>query len=93
MSDDPTRNLLTSFEERVLAEFAQLNSRLSALEEKVDARLHDTRPLWENVQQRLTGIEAGLNNVNRQLRAMIADIFQLRVRVENLEDEQAARER
>lgn len=92
MSDDPTRNLPTSFEERVLAEFAQLNKRLSALEDKVDARLRETRPIWEGVQQRLTGVERELTTLNRQFRTLIRDSIDVRSRVEKLEDEAAARE-
>ena len=109
MSEDLTQNLPTSFQERVLAEFAALNTRLTSfedrmtsledrvlsidtrltsLEEKVDARLQETRPIWESVQQRLTGVEAELNNLNRQIKALLADIFQMRIRVEKLEDAQ-----
>jgi hypothetical protein len=76
MSEDPTQNLPPfSFEERVLTELAairqelsqqsvrlvSLDERLTSLEEKVDARLRETRPIWEGVQQRLTEIEAALS--------------------------------
>jgi len=128
MSQDLTQNLPTSFQERVLAEFAALNNRLTSiedrltslesrmtsfegrmtslegrmtsledrvlsvdtrltsLEDKVDTRLLETRPIWEGVLQRLTGVESELNNLNRQFRSLIADLFQMRVRIEKLED-------
>ena len=99
MSEDLTRRMPGSFEERVLAELAairqenaQLGAGLITLEEKVDARLRETRPIWEGVQQRLTEIEKGLDKLNRQFRSFVADAFDLRTRVEKLEDEQAARE-
>ena len=103
MSEDLTRKLpLTSFEERVLNELAairgeltqqntrlaSLDQRLTSLEEKVDARLRETRPIWEGVQQRLTEIEAALKLFNRQMKTLIADSFNLRARVEELEDNQ-----
>lgn len=130
MSQDLTQNLPSSFEERVLAEFAALNtrmtsfegrmtslesrmtslesrmssfedrmsslegrvlsidSRLTSLEDKVDARLRETRPIWESVQQRLTEIEAGLSTLNRHFKTMIREEFDLRSRVEKLEDNQ-----
>jgi chromosome condensin MukBEF ATPase and DNA-binding subunit MukB len=76
VSEDLTQNLPTPFEERVLAEFAALNvrftaleDRITSLEDKVDARLRETRPIWEGVQARLTGIESELNNLNRQIRS------------------------
>ena len=67
-----------------------LENRLDSLEDKVDARLRETRPIWEGVQQRLTGIEAALKEFNRQLKTLIMDSFNLRVRVEKLEDDQPA---
>jgi predicted nuclease with TOPRIM domain len=113
MSEDLTRKMPGSFEERVIAEFAamrqefaeqremirQLHSRansiderLISLEDKVDARLRETRPIWEGVQQRLTEIGKGLDKLNRQFKLYVQDAFELRARVEKLEDEQSARE-
>jgi predicted nuclease with TOPRIM domain len=130
MSEDLTQNLPDAFQERVLAEFAALNIRLTSfegrmtsledrissvetrltsvenrlisvedrvlsvdtrlisLEEKVDSRLRETRPIWEGVLGRLANIESELSNLNRQFRSLLADIFQVRVRVEKLEDAQ-----
>jgi predicted nuclease with TOPRIM domain len=116
MSEDLTKNLPSSFEERVLAEFAALNvrlttfenrmtslesgmasledrvlsvdTRLTSLEDKVDARLRETRPIWEGVQQRLTEIEKSLIIINRHFKAMVNESFDLRSRVEKLEDNQ-----
>ena len=65
-----------------------LDSRLTSLEDKVDARLRETRPIWEGVQQRLTEIEAQLKEFNRQMKTLITDSFKLRARVEELEDNQ-----
>jgi predicted nuclease with TOPRIM domain len=77
---------MTSLEDRVLS----IDSRLTSLENKVDARLRETQPIWEGVQTRLTSIESEFNNLNRQIRTLLADIFQMRVRVEKLEDNQQA---
>jgi predicted nuclease with TOPRIM domain len=74
-----------------------VEGRMTSLEEKVDARLRETRPIWEGVLARLTaiesemprlgGIEKELARMNRQFRSFVADIFQLRARVEQLEEE------
>lgn len=64
-----------------------LETRLIALEEKVDARLHDTRPIWEGVHARLKGIEHTLGAMNYHMKALVNDSFTLRARVEKLEDE------
>ncbi len=77
MSEDITRRNMpeaSSFEERVLAQLSSManqltdmNTRLTALEEKVDARLRETRPIWEGVLDRLTAIEERLANVEVRL--------------------------
>ena len=70
MSEEPTDRLEggTPFETRVLRELANIDQRLSglegrmdrlegrlaSLEEKVEARLYDTRPMWESI---LAGIQ------------------------------------
>lgn len=118
MSEDLTQNLPNTFQERVLAEFAALNARLTSiedrmtsvenrlisvedralsidtrlisLEDKVDTRLRETRPIWEGVQVRLTEIEKGLSTLNYQFKTMIREAFDLRSRVEKLEDDQHA---
>ena len=109
MSEDITHGLpQRSFEERVLSELSgirqelgtrltSVEERLTSLEDKVDARLRETRPIWEGVLARLTaieaelprlgGIESELARMNRQFRSFVADIFQLRVRVEKLEED------
>ncbi|MDT4898150.1 MAG: hypothetical protein QOH25_3227 [Acidobacteriota bacterium] len=101
MSEDPTKDLPNTrpFEERILAElsamrtdfsnrFDLLETRLTSLEDKVDARLRETRPVWEGVQTQLKGIEKQLDDLNRQFKTLIQDSFNLRVRVEKLEDNQ-----
>ena len=64
-----------------------LDGRLTTLEEKVDMRLRETRPIWEGVLARLTAVESELARMNRQFRSYVADIFQLRVRIEKLEED------
>jgi chromosome segregation ATPase len=63
-----------------------VEEHLTLLDDKVDARLRETRPIWEGVQARLTEIESTLTDINRQFKTLIMDSFKLRVRVESLED-------
>lgn len=87
MSDDPTRKMPgASFEERVLAELAAIRSdiaaldqRLITLEDKVDARLRETRPIWEAMQ-------AILEDIQSQLREVVRDLYSMRGRINRLED-------
>jgi len=122
MNEDTTRELnRSSFEERVLAEFAavraeqsamraeqtamreeqsamraeltlmreiygHLNARLVALEEKVDRRLQETRPIWEGVLMRLTGIEAAFEELNYQFKILNGDMLKMRAHIDRLDD-------
>ncbi len=60
MSEEPTRNFLQDGFDRILA-------RLDALEDKVERRLQDTRPIWEQVLVRLGGVESRLDNFGERL--------------------------
>jgi hypothetical protein len=79
MSEETTKKFdgEESFESRVLGELAAISSRLSALEEKVEARLHDTRPIWESVLSRLTMIESKMD-------VFAQDMLEVRAHVELL---------
>jgi chromosome segregation ATPase len=74
---------VASLEERMTS----LEGRMASLEEIVDARLRETRPIWEGVLQRLTDLEASLGKLNRQFKLYVQDAFELRSRVEKLEDD------
>ena len=64
-----------------------LDGRMTALEEVADARLHNTRPMWEVVQQRLTGIEKELNSLNRHFKSLATEFLLARNQVEHLEND------
>ncbi len=92
VNEETTRNLnAQSFEERIFheltamrAEMTTMNGRLAALEGKVDARLRETRPIWEAVQARLDKIEPTLKEMASHLKLLAKDSFQLRARIEEL---------
>jgi chromosome segregation ATPase len=89
MSAEDTQNMADgrSFEERVFARFDALDERLTKVEERVDARLHETRPIWEAVLSRLDGIESEMKAINRRVRVLHDDILRAR------EDQEDLRER
>lgn len=86
MSDDPTKRLSNADEklDQILSivqgqqtQLDAVNTRLDHIEErqkelevKVDARLHETRPIWEMVLSRLTTIEARLTTIEERQQQM-----------------------
>ena len=72
MSEEQTERFEggTPFEIRVLRELGGVNHRLSTLEERVDARLQETRPIWEAVLLRLDKIETRLASIEVRVENM-----------------------
>ena len=74
MSEEQSKdqNGARSFEERVFARFDALDTRLTALEDKVDSRLRETKPIWEQALKEIAGtreeMRAGLRTIERQIK-------------------------
>lgn len=66
LPDDGVRLILARFDS-VDARFDSMDVRLTALEDKVDRRLQETRPIWEQVLVRLTAIEERLTKIEERL--------------------------
>jgi|ERR1051325_4661674 DNA repair ATPase RecN len=80
MSEDRTQQLPDDGVRLILARLDSIDARLTALEDKVDRRLQETRPIWEQVLVRLTNIEGELIQVKERL-------TKVESRLENVEDE------
>lgn len=48
----------------------QMNQRLNQLEEKVETRLYDTRPLWERVIGEIEKLRAGQEELNKKYESL-----------------------
>ena len=88
MSENTTQETTDarSFEERVFARFDALDARLTTLEERVDARLHETCPIWEAVLSRLDNIEGEIKVINRRMPVLHEDILRVREEQEDLRE-------
>ena len=74
MSEEHTQPLPQDGVRLILARLDSIDSRLdnvegrlSALEDKVERRLHDTRPIWEQVLVRLDAVEGQLVNFDGRM--------------------------
>jgi tetrahydromethanopterin S-methyltransferase subunit G len=83
MSEETTKNFNgeESFQIRVLRELTAINGRLVSLEEKVDSRLRETRPIWEAVLTRLDIIESKVEGLALNLLDVRGEVERLKRRI------------
>lgn len=67
MSEEITQQLPNDGIRLILARFDSIDTRLTTLEDKVDRRLQETRPIWEQVLVRLDRLEVRLDKVETRL--------------------------
>lgn len=67
MSEETTQSLPQDGVRLILTRLDSIDSRLTALEDKVDRRLQDTRPIWEQVLVRLDAVEGQFVNFEGRL--------------------------
>lgn len=86
MSEDTTQNMpdARSFEERVFARFDALDERLTTLEEKVERRLQETRPIWEAMQNKLERLDEKVDRLNEKFDLVLSDLYDMRAGVKSL---------
>jgi chromosome segregation ATPase len=80
-----------SFEERVFARFdaldrqmTSLNERSTSLEEKVERRLQETRPVWEAMQNNLEQLDEKIDRFNEKFDLVLSDLYDMRAGVKSL---------
>jgi len=100
MSEEITQQPPNDDLKLILARLDSIDKRLATLEERVDRRLQETRPIWEQVlkrmegvesrmggvESRLGGVESELHDLNRKFRVFNADILKLQDKYDDLEE-------
>src|SRR5882672_4478123 len=64
-----------------------LESRFTALDEKVDRRLMETRPIWQQALARLDSIDTRLDSIDTRLDSIEARLDSLESRVGSVESQ------
>jgi hypothetical protein len=63
MSEDLTKKLPISDREAILTAIKNMDDRLQRLEQRVEERLHDTRPIWHKVVDDIFQLQAGVERL------------------------------
>jgi hypothetical protein len=79
---------LQQFELQVAA-IPKIEEQVAALDDKLDRRLHDTRPIWEGVLLEMGDLRATMGkeieNIKRRIGLLIQDNFEMRAAYRDLE--------
>ena len=84
LPDDGVRLILARFDsintrfDSMDARLDSMDARLTALEDKVDRRLQETRPIWEQVLVRLTSVEGELTKLVTRVKKVEDEVFMFR---------------
>ena len=90
---EDTNRLVGQFDERIKnleANQSALATQFESLEAKVDQRLKETRPIWENVLSRLDAIESRLDAVESRLDTLDARTSRIEKDLTELRSETAS---
>ena len=84
MSEDPTQKLPASQDttlaqilnavQSLSATVQNLDARLARLEQKVEERLHDTRPIWEKVVADIAQLQVGQETIKEDIKAIKTEL-------------------
>ena len=85
MSENLTQQLPEDLLRLILSRLDSLDARMTALEERVDRRLQETRPIWEAVLARLDKIEERMTALEGRMTSLETRMGGLEKRMDNLE--------
>jgi predicted nuclease with TOPRIM domain len=70
---------------QILTTVQNLSTRMESLEQKVEERLHDTRPIWEKVQADIAGLQEGQQSLLEGQDALRSDVRAIRTELHNMD--------
>ncbi len=89
MSEETTKHLPDGDLKLILTRLDSIDARLTTLEDKVDRRLQETRPIWEQILTMLGNLESDMRNgfrkLERQVGLLAEDVLVVRADQRDLE--------
>lgn len=86
MSEDLTKRLSDqpNNSEELLRLIQSIHAELAELKQTVDARLHDTRPIWEKVQTDITQLQEGQQRLEEGQESLRKDVRDVRTELRDM---------
>jgi hypothetical protein len=81
MSEDLTKKLPSSESEKILQ---QIDSRLQSLEQKVEERLYDTRPIWQKVVADIAQLHEGQAQAQEAQNRLEGDVRDIKISMRDM---------
>ena len=89
MSEETTKHLKDGDLKLILTRLDSIDARLTTLEDKVERRMQETRPIWEQVLAKLGNLEDEMRNgfrkLERQVGLLAEDVLTVRADQRDLE--------
>lgn len=76
MSEETTKHLPDGDLNKILTRLDSIDARLMTLEDRVDRRLQETRPIWEQVLSKLGNLENEMRTGFRKLERQVGLLAQ-----------------
>lgn len=83
MSEDLTKKLPKG-DDNVALILHNIDSRLQGLEQKVEERLHDTRPIWEKVVADIGQLQAGQQQLQAGQQQLQGDVREIKTSIRHI---------
>lgn len=91
MSDDATQNLLrdrldqlVSLVQDLIEKHAETDARVERVEQVLEQRLYDTRPVWESVQAQLKALDERNRSLESETGAMRTQLNEMRTLMDEM---------
>src|SRR5712691_5608720 len=66
---------------QILTAVQNLDARLGSLEQKVEERLYDTRPIWEKVQMDIAQLQADVGGIKQGQQLLLGEVREIKTSI------------
>lgn len=78
MREDETKSFEGRLPQQILTKLEVLDARLQRVEERIEQRSFDTKPIWEQALAQILEVKEEIGTVNRKMDVFSRDVLNLR---------------